>query len=80
MFRAAMSIFARRTCAPSGNSPALILAKRSLFSSTVRFRCGLSAPGSVIVPRPFRISSSLWLSTYAFPSRTRRIANSYSVS
>ena len=34
MFGDAMSIFARSTCAPSGNSPARIRANRSRFSST----------------------------------------------
>ena len=51
MFGDAMSIFARSTCAPSGNSPARIRANRSRFSSTVRERYGLSLPGSVSVPR-----------------------------
>ena len=39
-------------------SPAFILWKRSLFSSTLRFRHGLSRPGSVRVPLYSRISSA----------------------
>ena len=50
-FGDAMSIFARSTCAPSGNSPARIRANRSRFSSTGRSRYGLLRPGSVSVPR-----------------------------
>ena len=37
-FGDAMSILARSTCAPSGNSPARIRANRSRFSSTGRLR------------------------------------------
>ena len=58
MFGDAMSIFARSTCAPSGNSPARMRANRSRFSSTGRSRYGLSRPGSVSVPRYSRISSA----------------------
>ena len=45
MFGEAMSIFARRTRAPFGNSPARMRANRSRFSSTGRSRHGESAPG-----------------------------------
>jgi hypothetical protein len=38
MFGEAMSIFARSTCAPSGNSPARMRRKRSRFSATLRLR------------------------------------------
>src|SRR4029453_6849310 len=41
-----MSILARRTRAPSGNSPARIPRNRSRFSSTGRSRDGLLRPGS----------------------------------
>ena len=51
MFGCAMSIFARSTCAPSGNSPAFIRRSRSRFSSTERSRYGLFVPGVVTVPR-----------------------------
>ena len=44
-FGDAMSIFARSTCAPSGNSPARIRANRSRFSATGRSRYGLFRPG-----------------------------------
>ena len=47
----AMSIFARSVLEPSGDSPACIFSKRSRFSSMERFRCGLSFPGLVRVPR-----------------------------
>ena len=42
MFGDAMSIFARSTCAPSGNSPARMRRNRSRFSSTARSRYGES--------------------------------------
>ena len=45
MLGEAMSIFARSTRAPSGNSPARMRANRSRFSSTERSRHGLVAPG-----------------------------------
>ena len=45
MFGCAMSIFARSTCAPSGNSPAFMRRSRSRFSSTRRSRYGLAVPG-----------------------------------
>ena len=51
MFGDAMSIFARSTRAPSGNSPARMRRNRSRFSSTERSRYGLFWPGSVSVPR-----------------------------
>ncbi len=66
-----MSIFARSTSAPSGNSPARMRANRSRFSSTGRSRYGLAVPGSVSVPRCARISSAVRLSTYASPSVIR---------
>ena len=50
---------------------------RSRFSSMERFRYGLSVPGCVSVPRLARISSALWLSTYALPSRMSCSANAY---
>ena len=53
-----MSILARRTREPSGNSPACMRSNRSRFSSTERLRYGLSLPGSVSVPRCSRISSA----------------------
>ena len=62
-FGEAMSMRARRTFSPSANSPARMRAKRSRFSSTARSRKGLSRPGSVRVPRVFRISSADWSST-----------------
>ena len=40
MFGCARSIFARSTCAPSGNSPAFMRRSRSRFSSTERSRYG----------------------------------------
>ncbi len=52
-----MSIFARSTRAPLGNSPARMRRNRSRFSSTERSRNGLFLPGSVRVPRLTRISS-----------------------
>ena len=58
-----MSILARSTLAPSGNSPARMRANRSRFSATLRLRKGLSWPGEVRVPRFLRISSALWSST-----------------
>ena len=64
-FGDAMSIFARSTCAPSGNSPTVIRANRSRLSSIGRSRYGLFFPGSVNVPRYSRISSAVRLSTYA---------------
>ena len=68
MFGCARSIFARSTCAPSGNSPAFIRRSRSRFSSTLRSRYGPGFPASVTVPRSSRISSSVCESTYAFPA------------
>ncbi len=65
MFGVAMSMRARSTCAPSGNSPARMRANRSRFSATLRERYGLGRPASLIVPRSSRISASLELSTYA---------------
>ena len=47
----AMSILARSTRAPFGNSPARMRRNRSRFSSTLRSRNGLFLPGSVSVPR-----------------------------
>ena len=41
-----MSIRARSTCAPSGNSPPRILANSSALSSAERFRHGLCLPGT----------------------------------
>ena len=67
-FGEAMSIFARKTRAPSGNSPARIRSNRSRFSSTGRLRYGLSLPGLVSVPRYSRISSADRSSTYALPA------------
>ena len=52
-----MSILARSTRAPLGNSPARMRRNRSRFSSTLRSRNGLFLPGSVSVPRLARISS-----------------------
>ena len=78
MFGCAMSIRARRTWAPSENSPARIRRSSPRFSSTVRPRSGLAVPGTVTVPRPLRIASSLCESTYAFPAPTRLSAISYS--
>ena len=66
MLGEAMSIFARSVLEPLGNSPFRIRVKRSRFSSTVRFRYGLSFPGSVRVPRYSRISSAVRSQTYAF--------------
>ena len=68
MFGCAMSIFARSTCAPSGNSPAFMRRSRSRFSSTraIAIRAG-PCPAAVTVPRSSRISSSFCESTYAFP-------------
>ena len=58
MFGDAMSIFARSTCAPSGNSPARMRANRSRFSATGRGRgTGCPCPAAVSVPRYSRISS-----------------------
>ena len=51
-----MSILARSTRAPFGNSPARMRRNRSRFSSTARSRNGLFLPGSVSVPRLTRIS------------------------
>ena len=50
MFGDAMSIFARSTCAPSGNSAARIRRNRSRLSSTDRSRYGLFCPGEVSDP------------------------------
>ena len=70
MFGDAMSIFARSTCAPSGNSPARIRRNRSRFSSTrpiavraVPARLGQRA--AVLRESRRRVR----LSTYALPSR-----------
>ena len=52
-----MSILARSTRAPFGNSPARMRRNRSRFSATLRSRNGLFLPGSVRVPRLARISS-----------------------
>ena len=76
----AMSILARSTWAPSGNSPARIRSKRSRFSSTARSRKGLSVPGVVTVPRRSRISASVEESTYARPLSIRTWAYRYSAS
>ena len=62
MLGEAMSIFARRMCAPSGNSPFCMRLKVHV-SSALRLRNGESLPGSFSVPRFARISSALWLST-----------------
>ena len=67
-FGDAMSILARSTRDPSGNSPLRMRSKRSRFSCFERLRCGLSLPGSVSVPRYLRISSAVRSSTYALPS------------
>ena len=72
----AMSILARSTREPSGNSPAFMRSNRSRFSSTERLRYGLSLPGSVSVPRYLRISSAVRSSTYALPSLISLIAHS----
>ena len=58
MFGDAISILARSTRLPSGNSPSFMRVNRSRFSSTARLRYGLSLPGSVSVPRCWRISSA----------------------
>ncbi len=63
MLPEAMSIFARSTRAPLGNSPDRILRNRSKFCSTERLRYPLSCPGSVRVPRIARISSGVESST-----------------
>ena len=78
MFRLgdAMSMRARSTCAPSGNSPARMRRNRSRLSAAGRSRYGLGRPGSVSVPRYVRISSADRLSTYALSSRISRSANS----
>ena len=80
MLGCARSIFARSTCAPSGNSPARMRRSRSRFSSAVRSRYGLGVPGVVTVPRPSRICSSFCESTYALPFFTSDSAISYSCS
>ncbi len=71
MFGEAMSIFARSTRVPSGNSPARMRSNRSRLSSTGRSRHGLFIPGSVKVPRYARISSAVRSSTYALPDSIR---------
>ncbi len=58
MFGEDMSIFARSTYAPSGNSPARMRRKRSRLSAAGRSRYGLLRPGAVNVPRYSRISSA----------------------
>jgi len=63
MFGWAMSILARSTLAPSGNSPFFILVNKSRFSSTERSRHGEGVPGTDTVPRFSRISSCVWSST-----------------
>ena len=63
-----MSIFARKTCVPSSNSPAFIRSKISKFSSTERVLKGDSIPGSKGVLRCSLITSEDWSSMYAFPS------------
>jgi hypothetical protein len=63
MLPAAMSILARSTRAPFGNSPARMRRNRPRFSSTLRSRNGLFLPGSVSVPRLTRISVAVWSST-----------------
>ena len=58
-----MSIFARKICSPSLNSPSFIFWNNSKFSSTDLFLKGLFVPGSVGVPFCSRIASDDWLST-----------------
>ena len=77
IFGLAMSIFARSTFAPFGNSPAFIRLKRSRFSSTLRSRHGELTPAWKGVPRVARISSADWSSTYASPFSIIRSAYSY---
>jgi hypothetical protein len=79
-FGDAMSILARRTLEPSGNSPFFIRSSRSRFSSTGRSRNGLFVPGRVSVPRFWRICSAVWSSTYARPFLISSTAYSYIVS
>src|SRR3972149_4848399 len=62
-----ISILARRTLAPSANSPALILVNKSKFSSIDRLRQELSFPISVKVPLYSRVCSEVKSHTYAFP-------------
>src|SRR5207247_1193778 len=68
-----MSIFARSVLVPSSNSPARMRANRSRFSSTDRWRYGLSRPGSVRVPRYSEICSCVRSSTYALPALMSRM-------
>ena len=75
MFGDAMSIFARRVFAPSGNSPFLILSKSDRFSSMLLFLYGLPVPGSVSVPRVSRIWSAFRSHTNAFPFPIRSTAH-----
>ena len=58
-----MSIRARSTCAPSGNSPARIPENSATLSAAGRSRQGLACPGRVRVPLVSRISAADWLST-----------------
>ena len=74
-----MSIFARSTCAPSGNSPAFMRRSRSRFSSTDAIAIRAGRARLVTVPRFSRISSSLCESTYALPFFTSSSAISYSL-
>ncbi len=62
-FGCAMSILARSTIAPSGNSPALILRRRSRLSAAGRSRNGLFVPGRSNEPRCSRIASCGCVST-----------------
>ena len=62
---ASMSIFARSTREPGANSPWRMRSNRSRFSAGERSRNGLGRPGWVREPRPARISSNVWSSTYA---------------
>ena len=63
MFSCAMSIFARSTREPSGNSPARILSNRPRFSATLRLRNGDSTPGVLKDPRVAEMVSPSWSST-----------------
>ena len=62
MLGEAMSIRARRTCAPSGKSPFRMRRNRSRLSSAGRSRYGLLRPASVSVPRCSLVSSAVRLS------------------
>ena len=64
MFGDAMSIFARSTRAPFGNSPARMRANRSQVLRRPAGRATASCgPAAVSVPRVSRISSADWSST-----------------